>query len=212
MNPSEFEGYLLGRIHRGDIVLIEYRSTYRIDGFAWGFVIPALARVGSIVIWDFFGIGNLLFKNYARKMKGEEYVRILELLKDVRIVKIGPGSISYGEVIEEVTPSYRVQDFIKNYYTTIQRMERLPLKPTHVITFGLANYINFGGNETLKHILTALSTIPMEDWATLNFVNVDILTAEQLAILEEIAAAVFFVSEDGIKIKKGGEIFDSRGG
>jgi hypothetical protein len=91
-------------------------------------------------------------------------------------------------------------------------MGRLPLKPTHLVTFGLANYINFGGDETLKYIITGLSTIPMDDWATLNFINTGILKGEQLAILEEVSTYVFHVSEKEVKLRKGGEIFDSRGG
>ncbi len=212
MKYEDLTDMILGKINRGDIMLIEYSSLYQIEKLAWGSIIPSLVQDSTLVVWDFFGVGNLLFKNYIRRcVKPIESVRLVEVLKKIKVVKIGPGTISYGEVIEEISPSYKSQEFIKNYYSTIQRMERLPLKPTHLVTFGISSYIAFGGEETIKNILMGLSTIPMEDWVTINFVNVDTIKRNHLAMLEEIATDVVFVSSEGIIVRKGGDAIDSRG-
>ncbi|NJD98337.1 biotin synthase [Thermococcus sp. LS1] len=212
MDTSVFEKHLFGKANRGDMILVEYPSTYPIEEFSWSFLIPALVERGGVVIGDFFGIGDLMFRNYTRKVSGKEYSKIIELIKEIKIVKIGPGSASYGEVIEEVVPAYDSHSFLKNYHTVVNRMTHCPTKPEYFVTFGLAHYVHFGGDEAVKAILTGISTIPLEEWVGIHFINVDILSREHVAMLEEMASMVFYISKDGLIVKKGGEAFDSGGG
>ncbi|ASI98940.1 DUF257 family protein [Thermococcus celer] len=205
------EKYLLGGAEGGDMVLIEYTSTYPLEEFSWGFLIPRLVKRGEIAIGDFFGVGDLLFRNYIRGAPVKAYSRVLELIKRIKIVKIGPGSASYGEVIDEVVPSYNPQDFLKNYHAIVNRMIHSPTKPEYFVTFGLAHYIRFGGDGAIKALITGISTIPMEDWASVHLINVDVLERAHLAMLEEIASMVFGLSKDGVTVKKGREAFDSGG-
>ncbi|NJE05225.1 biotin synthase [Thermococcus sp. M36] len=206
-----FDEYLFGKINRGDIVLIEYPSLYPIEEFSWGFVIPLVTERDGAAVGDFFGVGNILFKNYVRRLSGKKYRELIEMIKRIKVVKIGPGSISYGEVIEEVVPTYSVQSFLKNYYSVINRIGHLPTKPGYFLTFGLGHYIHFGGSDAMKAILTGLSTIPMEEWATIHFINEDLISREHLAMLEEISSVVFYVSNEGLTVKKGGDAIDSGG-
>ncbi|ASJ13082.1 MULTISPECIES: DUF257 family protein [Thermococcus] len=212
METSVFEKYLFGRAERGDTVLIEYPPTYPLGKFSWGFLIPSLIERGGVVIGDFFGIGDLLFRNYIRRVSGKEYSDIIELIKKIKVVKIGPGSASYGEVIEEVVPVYDSHSFLKNYHTVVNRMTHSPTKPEYFVTFGLSHYVHFGGDEAMKAIMTGISTIPMEDWVGIHFLNVDVLSRVHLAMLEEMASIVFQLSDEEVIVKKGGEAFDSGGG
>ncbi|NJE04427.1 DUF257 family protein [Thermococcus sp. MV11] len=212
MDTPIFEKYLLGRASRGDTILIEYKPSYPVEDFSWGILLPALAGRYGVVVADFFGVGDVLFRNYARRISGREYSRVIELIKRIKVVKIGPGSASYGEVIEEVVPAYDPQTFLKNYHAVIGKMSRSPVKPEYFVTFGLSHYIHFGGDEAVKSILTGISTIPMEDWVGIHFINKDVLRKEHLAMLEEIASMVFQVSEEGLKVRKeGGTIDTGRG-
>ncbi len=211
METSVFEEYLFGRAERGDLILVEYSPTYPVGEFFWGFLVPRLIERGGVVIGDFFGIGDMIFRNYTRKISGKEYSSLIELIKEIKVVKIGPGSASYGEVLEEITPTYESHGFLKNYHTIINRMTHSPAKPEYFVTFGLANYLNFGGKAAMKALLTSISTIPMEDWVGIHFINVDVLEKDQLAMLEEIASIVFYVSSEGVTVKKGGDVFDSGG-
>lgn len=203
MDTSVFEEHLFGRAERGDTVLIEYSPTYPLGKFLWSFLMPRLIERGSVVIGDFFGIGDIIFRNYIRGISGKEYSGVIELIKEIKIVKIGPGSASYGEVIEEITPTYDSHGFLKNYHTIINRMAHSPTKPGYFITFGLAHYLNFGKDNAVKALLTSISTLPMEDWVGIHFINVDVLEEYQLAMLEEVASMVFYLTEDGIIVKKG---------
>ncbi len=211
METSVLEKYLFGRTERGDTVLIEYPPTYPLEEFSWGFLIPSLIERGEVVIGDFFGVGDLLFRNYIRRVSGRKYSDIIELIKKIKVVKIGPGSASYGEVIEEVVPVYDSHSFLKNYHTVINRMTHSPTKPEYFVTFGLSHYVHFGGDEAMKAIMTGISTIPMEDWVGIHFLNVDVLSRAHLAMLEEMASIVFQLSKEEVIVKKGGEALDSGG-
>ncbi|NJE85151.1 biotin synthase [Thermococcus sp. CX2] len=212
MDTTVFETYLFGKAQKGDIVMVEYPSVYPVEEFSWGLLIPMLVDRGVVVIGDFFGVGDLMFRNYIRRISGREYSRIIEIIKKIKVVKVGPGSASYGEVIEEVVPVYDSHSFLKNYHMVVNRMANCPAKPDYVLTFGLAQYIRFGGDEAMKAILTSISTIPMEDWIGIHFVNVDILSPEHLAMLEEVSSIVFYISKEGLIIKKEGEAFATGGG
>ncbi|ASJ07864.1 biotin synthase [Thermococcus siculi] len=212
MDVPTLKKYILGKANRGDTVLIEYDPTYPVEEFSWGFLIPVLLDRDGLVVADFFGVGNLLFRNYLRKVSGREYSKAIEFIKKIKVVKIGPGSASYGEVVEEITPSYEAHAFLKNYHTIITRMSRLPTKPEYFVTFGLGHYIHFGRDEAIRALLTAVSTIPMEDWVGIHFINEGVMKRERLAMLEEISSMVFHISRDGLKVKKEGGAIDQGGG
>ncbi|ASJ05886.1 DUF257 family protein [Thermococcus pacificus] len=211
MDTSTLKKYLLGKANRGDSVLIEYESTYPVEGFSWGFLIPALLERNGVVVADFFGVGDLLFRNYIRRVSGREYSRTIELMRNIKVVKIGPGSASYGGVFEEITPTYEPSTFLKNYHTIISKMSRLPSKPEYVVTFGLGHYIHFGDDDAIRSLITAVSTIPTEDWVGVHFINEGVMRREHLAMLEGISSMVFHVSERGLKVKKEGESIDQGG-
>jgi hypothetical protein len=211
MDASTLRNYIVGKINRGDTVLIEYESTYPIDEFSWGLLIPFLVGRDGVVVADFYGIGNLLFRNYVRKISGREYSELIGLMKRIKVVRIGPGSADYGEVVEEIAPSYEPHTFLKNYHTIISRMSRLPSKPEYFVTFGLGHYIHFGGDEAIKSLITAVSTIPMEDWVGVHFINENVMRKERLAMLEEVSSMIFHISREGLRVKKEGESLD-RGG
>lgn len=212
MPYSILEEYILGRANSGDIVLIEYSPRYPIEEVSWGLVIPELIKTHNLVVADFFGVGNLLFKNYVRKLTGRRYRELLEVIKRIKVVKIGPGSISYGDVIDEIVPTYDPQGFLKDYYSILNKVGRLPYKPDYFVSFGLAHYIHFNRELAIRSILTSLTTIPMEEWVDVHFINFEILDRETLAMLEEVASIIIRASEEGIETKKGGEAVDSRGG
>ena len=208
MDSYDLRDHLLGGANRGDIVIVEYEPYYPVEDFSWGLLMPALVESGTVVV-DFFGVGNLLLRNYARRVSGRGYSRLIGLMKRIKVVKVGPGSASYGELLLEITPAYEPGPFLKNYHLIISRVSRLPSKPEYFITFGLGHYLHFGGDEAIKSILTGISTIPMEDWVGIHFVNEAVIRREHLAVLEEIASAVFRVSRDGITVLKEGGVVDS---
>ncbi len=212
MDVPTLKKYILGKANRGDTVLIEYEPTYPVEEFSWGFLIPALLDRDGVVVADFFGVGDLLFRNYIRRVSGREYSRTIELMRKIKVVKIGPGSASYGGVVEEITPSYEPHALLKNYHTIISRMSRLPSKPEYFVTFGLGHYIHFGGDDAIRSLITAVSTIPMEDWVGIHFINEGVMRREHLAMMEEISSMVFHVSGNGLKVKKEGGSIDQGGG
>ncbi len=133
------------------MVLIEYTSTYPLEEFSWGFLIPRLVKRGEIAIGGLLWSGGSPVQElHTRAPPVKAYSRVLELIKRIKIVKIGPGSASYGEVIDEVVPSYNPQDFLKNYHAIVNRMIHSPTKPEYFVTFGLAHYIRFGGDGAIK--------------------------------------------------------------
>ncbi len=201
--------YLLGKANRGDTVIAEYEPYYPVEDFSWGLLMPSLVETDSVVVADFFGVGNLLLRNYARRVSGKEYSRLIGLMKSIKVVKVGPGLASYGELLMDISPSYEPGSFLKNYHTIISRVSRLPTKPEYLVTFGLGHYVHFGGDNAVKSLLTGVSTIPLEDWVGIHFVNEAVVRREHLAILEEMASMVFRLSSDGITILKGGGAIDN---
>ncbi|WP_456367307.1 DUF257 family protein [Thermococcus sp.] len=178
----------------GDMILIEYKSSEPIERFSWGELIPSLSNYGVVVV-DFYGIGEILLRKFIRK-SGKEYALILDALRDIKVVKVGPGAVSYGELLTEVSPSYDPQIFLKHYYSIMTRISRLPKKPRYMIVFGLSHYIHFEPDSSMKALLTAVSSIPAEDLVKIVLVNKEILNEAQLSLLREVSTIVG-VFEDG---------------
>ncbi len=199
---SSIEEYLLGEVDKGEIILIEHSSRVPIEDLSWSVLMPSLTSRGGVVVLDFFGVGSLLFRNYERKAPGKDYKRLLETMKGLKVVQIGPSVVNYGEVLETIVPSEDSRNFLKNYHAVISRISKLPRKPKYMVVFGFGEYIYFGGDTILKNLLTALATIPLDDWAVLAFINVDVLKKEQLALLESISSAAFHITKGGIEIRK----------
>jgi len=198
------ESYLLGKALRGDIVFVEYTSTYPLENLAWGTVIPLVKSSGDLVVCDFFGVGEMFFRKYIRRLPGKSYSGFLEILRGIRVVKVGPGATTYGEIIEELVPTYDPHIFLRNYHSIMGKVSRMPQKPKFFVTFGLSHYIHFNPEEAIKSLLTAITNIPMEDLLNVHFVNMDILKREHLAMMEEMATFVLRASEGGIEVIKDG--------
>jgi len=202
MVTSSLEEYLLGEVERGEMILVEYSSRVPIEDVICSTLAPALVKKGDVVVVDFLGVGSLLFRNYERKVPGRRYSEILELMKKLKVIKIGPSTANYGELIEALVPSEDSKSFLKNYHTVINRIAKLPSKPEYMLVFGFGEYVYFGGNSVLKNLLTALATIPMEDWVVVAFLNFEVLKPEQIALLEGVSSAAFRITKDGIEIRK----------
>ncbi len=202
--PS-FGTYLLGKVKRGSVILVEYSPTYQMERFSWGFLLPILMERGEVVVVDFFGVGDIMFRNYIRGIGGREYSKILELIKSLKIIKVGPGSCSYGGIIDEIVPTYDPQSALRSYYSMINKLVNSPTKPDYMVTFGLAMYLHFGGEGAIRSLLTWVTTLPVEDWAWVHLVNKGVLSEENLAILEELSSMVFQPSHGEVTVKKGGE-------
>ncbi len=202
MVMSSLEEYLLGEVERGEIILVEYSPRVPLEEFAWEILAPSLAERGEVVVVDFLGVGSILFRNYERKTPGKEYRRLLELMKKLKVVQIGPSISNYGEVIESLVPSEDSKSFLKNYHTLINRIAKLPTKPDYMLVFGFAEHVYFGGDGVLRNLLTALATIPIEDWIVVAFINFEVLKPEQIAILEGVSSAAFRLTKEGIEIRK----------
>ncbi len=211
MNVSSFGTYLLGRARRGDMIILEYPSTYPMERFSWGVLIPALMGKRNVVVVDFFGIGDVMFRNYVRGISGGEYSKTLEMIKELKVIKVGPGGGSCGEVIDEIVPTYEPQSALKSYHSVINRLVNSPTKPDYMVTFGLAMYLRFGGDGAIRSLLTGLSTLPVEDWAWVHLVNRNALPDETMAIIEEVSSMIFELSGDEVTVKKGGEVFAADG-
>jgi hypothetical protein len=201
---NTLEKCLLGEALRGDVVIIEYSSRTPVERTAWGKVIPLLKSNGNLVITDFFGIGDTFFRKYLRRLPGRVYSEFVERVADIKVVKIGPGATTYGEILEELVPTYDPHIFLKNYHAIMSRISRLPQKPKFLVSFGLSHYVHFNPENALKSIITAVTNIPMEDLIGVHFINTDILTREHLAIVEEIATFVLEVTNGEVSFLKGG--------
>ncbi|WP_297507947.1 DUF257 family protein [Thermococcus sp.] len=202
------EKLLLGEALRGDVVIIEYSSLTPVERTAWGKLVPLLKANGNLVITDFFGIGDTLFRKYLRRLPGKAYSEFVELIKDIKVIKIGPGATTYGEILDEMVPTYDPHIFLKNYHAIMSRISRLPQKPKFLLSFGLSHYARFNPDGALKSIITAVTNIPMEDLIGVHLVNKDILTRENLAVFEEIATFVLDVSDTQVLILKDGGVGD----
>jgi len=199
---------LLGKALRGDIVLVEYSSNYPVERLVWEDTVPLMKSSGELVVCDFFGIGETFFRKYVRRLPGREYSRFIELLRGIKIVKVGPGTATYGEVIEELVPTYDPHIFLRNYHSIMGKVSRMPQKPKYFVSFGLGHYIHFNPDEAVKSLLTAITNIPMEDLLSVHFINTDILDRKHLAIMEELATFVIRASEGGLSVIKDGGIGD----
>lgn len=210
MEGSQLEEFLKRKIREGDIVLIEYPSRYPVEELVWGKIIPQLSYSNQIIIDDFFGIGDLTFRSYIRTVPPKEYKELIEIVKNLKVIKIGPGMGSYGTIIDEVPLTYEVPEFMKNYYDAIRKASSGAIKPVYFITFGLAEYLYFGKEKGLQVILFSRSNLPVEDWISIYFINKDAIQKEVLAILEEISPWIVDVVEEGdeykLEIRKG--LFD----
>ncbi|WP_297467031.1 DUF257 family protein [Thermococcus sp.] len=202
MVVKNLEKDVLGLMTPGDVVLIEYHSREPIENVAWGELLPAISDDGIVVV-DFFGMGEILLRKFMRR--GDvDYSRVLELLKELKVVRVGPGTVTYGDILEDIVPSYDPHTFLRSYHSIMSKISRLPKKPRYLVTFGLANYIHFNPENAIKSILTAVSTIPAEDLIVINFVNSDVIKRSHLAMLEELSTAIVEVSDGTLRVYKDG--------
>lgn len=203
MENSILEQYLFGEAEPGEVMLIEYSSTEFIEHLIWGKILPELSERGEVVVIDFYGIGDVFFRNYEKKAGSEDYLRILDIINRTKVIKIGTGSSSFGELIETFPISESSRDFLKKYYTAMNRIKNLPRKPEYVLVLGLSEYFHLHDEPSkLRNFLLAFSTIPVYDWKILSFINVEIIRPEILSLLEEVSSAVFVVSGGKITPKK----------
>jgi len=205
LDVSSFGTYLLGKARRGDVIIVEYSPTYSVERFAWGSLLPAIMSRKKVVVVDFFGIGDIMFRTYIRSIGGNEYSQILELIKGLKVIKVGPGGGSYGEVIDEIIPTYEPQTALRSYHSVINKLVNSPTKPDYMVTFGLAMYLHFGGDSAIRSLLAGLSMLPVEDWAWVHLVNQGALPEETMSILEEVSSRVFQLSHSEVTVKKGGD-------
>ncbi len=197
MEIKSLRDYLLHEIWRGSTVLVEYPSNYSIGDFVWGTLLPSIPEGEQVIVDDFFGIGDLTFRNYLRKESGERYKTLLNALRNIKLIKIGPGRGSYGTVINEIPLTYDTQEFMDRYYSCLKRLVTEFGKPAYFFTFGLAEYLYFGGEKAIRTILTLQSVLPIEDWTSIYFINGSLMDSRHLAILEEISSSVLEIAWNG---------------
>ncbi|WP_048058196.1 DUF257 family protein [Pyrococcus yayanosii] len=204
MLPGQVGKIIMDKIRNGDVVLIEYPSTFPSHRLLWETLIPELAEGFDIVIDDFFGVGDLLFRAYIRRITAEEYKKIMDIVGSVKVVKIGPGKVSYGRLVEEIPLTYDVSEFIKLYYPSIRKVISKASKKVVFITVGLSEYLYFGGDKALQTILFSRSSLPIEDWTSIYLLNTSLVPAQALAALEEISPLIISSEPSGkVVIKKG---------
>jgi len=196
MEIGSISEFLEKNVTLGDFVLIEYPSPYSIAQLLWGELVPEISQK-EILIDDFFGIGDLLFRGYLRKTPPEEYKKAMEVTKNLRAIRIGIGRTSYTSIAEEIPITYEVSEFMRNYYNALMKLFSVSTKVEYSITLGVSQYIYFGGEKALKAILFTRSTLPFEDWTSIYFVNKDILDERQLAILRELANWCLKIIKEG---------------
>lgn len=183
----------------GDFILVEYPSLYPLENLIWGELIPSLSN-REILIDDFFGVGDLLFRDYLRKSSPEKYKVLMESTKKIKAIRIGPGRTSYASAVEEMPVTYEISEFMRNYYNALMKLSSPSTKVEYSITLDISQYIYFGGDKALRAILFTRSTLPFEDWTSIYFVNNDILDKQQIAVLRELASK-------SIKIRKEGNLY-----
>ncbi|CAB49351.1 DUF257 family protein [Pyrococcus abyssi] len=203
MKPKYIDKMIVDKIKNGDVVVIEYPSTFPVHEFLWDELIPTLIDEFEIVIDDFFGIGDVLFRTFLRRVPPKEYSEIMErIIGKVKVIKIGPGKVSYSNVIEEIPLTYDLSEFIKLYYPGIREVIAKASRRVIFITVGLAEYLYFGGDNALQTILLSRSILPIEDWTSVYLVNVNLAPEKSIAALEEISPLVIYLSEKGTLVKK----------
>lgn len=181
MKPKYIDKMVIDKIRNGDVAIIEYPSTFPIHEFLWGDLIPVLIDNFEIVIDDFFGLGDVLFRTYLRRIPPKRYPEVMEkIMGKIKAIKIGPGKISYTGTIEEIPLTYDLSEFIKLYYPGIREILTKSSKRVIFITVGLSEYLYFGGNEALKTVLLSRSILPIEDWTSIYLLNVDLARREVL--------------------------------
>lgn len=184
----------------GDFILIEYPSLYPLETLIWGELIPSISG-SEILIDDFFGVGDLLFRDYLRKSSPEKYKSLMESTKKIRAIRIGPGRTSYASVVEEMPVTYEISEFMRNYYNALMKLFSPSTKVEYSITLGISQYIYFGRDKALRAILFTRSTLPFEDWTSIYFVNNDILDKQQIAVLRELASNSVRIQKEGTLYK-----------
>ena len=187
MEVSPILEFLKKNVSLGDFVIVEYPSSYSLAKLLWGGLIPEIPQE-EVLIDDFFGIGDLLFRDYLRKASPEEYKKAIEATKKIRAIRIGPGRTSYASIVEEIPITYNVSEFMRSYYNALMNLFSVSAKVEYSITVGISQYLYFGGEKALRAILFTRSTLPFEDWSSIYFVNSDILDEKQLAVLRELAS------------------------
>ena len=198
------EELLLGKAMRGDVVIMEYSPRIPIERTAWGKVVPLLKANGNLVIVDFFGIGDALFRKYLRRLPGKDYSEFVEMVRDIGVIKVGPGATTYGEILDEFVPTYDPHIFLKSYYAVMSRITRLPQKPKYIVSFGLSHYVYFNPEGAVKSLTTAITNLPIEDMIGVHFLNTDVISRGELAIIEEAATFVLEISGEGFSVLKDG--------
>ncbi|AFK23353.1 DUF257 family protein [Pyrococcus sp. ST04] len=195
---------ILDEIKNGDVAIIEYPSTFPVHELLWDNLILNFIEEFEVVIDDFFGIGDIMFRTYIRRVSPEKYKMIMEnVVGNVKAVKIGPGKVSYSEVIEEIPLTYDLSEFIKLYYPGIREILAKSSKKVIFLTVGLAEYLYFGREKALETIILSRSVLPIEDWTSVYLLNIDLAPEKSVAALEEISPLVIYVSNKGILVKKG---------
>ncbi len=187
----------------GDRILLEYPPTVRIEDIIWDKLMPFLTSKGSVAVVDFHGIGDILFRNYLRHHSDMRYRELMRIKRRTHVFKIGAGTASYGEVVMEYKLSSDTEEFMRTYYKIVQGMKTLPLKPVAILVFGLGEQIYFQGPDYLISILSALGTIPIEDWPAIYLVNSALLDEKELAFLENLVPWVFRVQDGKVTQVKG---------
>ncbi len=198
---------LMHSFQPGDRVLMEYEAKLPISKIAWRYITRCILEIledEPIIIFDFYGIGDIMFRNYLRSISGEEYRQLIEAKRNIYIFKIGPGGASYGEIVGHERVYLDPESFLKGYYTMVQRVLSLPRKPRYAVVFGISEYLYFAGSSGLFNLINVISTIPIEDWVTIVLLNIDAVDEKQRAILEEISSWVVRLGEEGCEILKGG--------
>ncbi|ACS33381.1 Conserved hypothetical protein [Thermococcus gammatolerans EJ3] len=189
----------------GDRVLVEYTSNVPISKILWQSITHHILNDETIIIFDFYGIGDITFRNYLRSAVSEEYKKLIESKKNIYLFKIGPGGASYGRIVGQEKVYTDTESFLKAYYSMVHRALSLPRKPRYAVVFGLSEYLYFTGSSGLFNLLNVISTIPIEDWVTVVPLNIDAIDGRQRAILEEISSWVIRITEEGCQIIKGGK-------
>ncbi|ASJ03249.1 hypothetical protein A3L09_08275 [Thermococcus profundus] len=203
---------LIPLLQPGDRVLVEYTPDIGLGDFEWKEMVRAFVKDGTVVAFDFYGIGDLLFRNYIRSLGWKDYKDLIEAKKNIYVFKFGPGGASYGQLMGEEKIHSDTESFLRSYYSTIRRALNLPRKPKYSFILGLAEYLYFSGKDGLYNFLHATSTIPLEDWVTFIFLNVGAIGDPERAILEEISSWVLAFRKNGIEVIKGGRESAHQGG